>query len=133
MILARPNFFNFAYLLLRALRGDKIYLLGNNTGHPLERFLQPGTQTAGRFLRRSRNVVDITTIDRRLAAGSWYRDSLLLADIFGRAEEWVGEHDRFGWVDKALPDYAYCFRAMICSRIYSRQLEIFSRLCLNEY
>lgn len=133
MILARPNFFNFAYLLLRALRGDKIYLLGNNTGHPLERFLQPGTQTAGRFLRRSRNVVDITTIDRRLAAGSWYRDSLLLADIFGRAEEWVGEHYRFGWVDKALPDYAYCFRAMICSRIYSRQLEIFSRLCLNEY
>ena len=132
MIFARPNLFNVPYLLLRALRGDKIYLLSNVIEHPLERFLQPGAQVVNRFLRRFRNVVDITSIDRRLETGSWYRDSLLLADIFGRAEEWVDQYYRFGSVDKALPDYAYCFRAMIVSVIYQRQLEIFSRLCLNE-
>lgn len=132
VIFARPNLFNVPYLLLRALRGDKIYLLSNDVEHSVERCLQPGAQVVSRFLCRFRNVMDIKSIDRRLETGSWYSDSLLLADIFGRAEEWIDQYYRFGWVDKALPDYAYCFRAMICSVIQHRQLEIFSRLCLNE-
>lgn len=133
LILAKPNLFNAHRLFFHALRGKRIFLLGVNTQHYVLRVFRPGLLTLSRALRFFPNVSDIATIDHRLETGSWYRDTVLLANIFGRVEEWVSAHFRFSWADKALPDYAHCYKAMICSAISDRQFEIFSRLCLEEH
>lgn len=133
LILAKPNLFNAPRLFFHAFRGKRIFLLGANTQHYVLRIFRPGFLTLSRTLRIFPNVSDITTIDNRLETGSWYRDSVLLANIFGRVEEWVSIYFRFPWVDKALPDYAHCYKAMICSAISDRQFEIFSRQCLEEH
>jgi len=133
MILAKPNFFNGCALLISALRGVNIVLIDAPPRDKMEKLSRAGGGMISRLLMQFENVSRASALDRRLAVATWYFDSLLLADLYGLLENWQDCHYRFESVDKDLPEYALCFRAMISSLRYQRHFDIYSRLCISEH
>ena len=132
MILAKPNLLNGPGLLFRALRGVEIVVIDDPPRDRAEKISRLGGGKFCRILTQFTNVSPASSHDRRLAVATWYPDSLLLADLYSLLEPWQDLHYRFEQVDRELPEYALCFRAMICSLRYSRQFDLFSRLCIAE-
>ena len=132
MILAKPSLLNAPTLLYFALRGERLFLVDEIRPHRLDRFLRPGARLVRRLLGAFANVADVSTADRRLAVATWYFDSLLVGDLYSQLEPWQDRYYRFDEIDRTLPEYALCFRALVCSVRYDRNYDLFAWRCLCE-
>ena len=132
VFVAKPCLLNLFRLLGPAIKGQTIYIFDSSTLARFESALFPGFEFARRCLLKFSNVHDFSTLDERLAFATWYRDIILIADLFGRSESWLDRYFGFADVDCTLPEYSSCYRAMISSTIQFRHLEIFTVECVRK-